>query len=101
MKITKYIDEAVKLKKYKSRRQFFIKLGIDQQNYTTWKNNAVPNDKILYKIAEMINVTPLELTAVAKSHAKESTDEVRAYWAKIARECIEKRLANKNSFVKK
>lgn len=90
MKVTDYIDEAVKIGLFKSKRQFFIKLKIEQQNYSKWKNGSVPIDKTMFKIAEMLNIEPLEIIAVAKSNDKEGSDETRAYWRKKAKEIMNK-----------
>lgn len=90
MKVTDYIDKAIDEGKYRSKRQFFIKLKIDQQNYSKWKNGSVPIDKTLFKIAEMLDIEPIEIIAVAKSNDKEGTEETRAYWRKKAKEVMKK-----------
>lgn len=86
MKVTDYIDKAIAEGKFRSKRQFFIRLKIDQQNYSKWKNGSVPMDKTLFKIAEMVNVEPIEIIAVARSNDKEGTEETRSYWRKKAKE---------------
>lgn len=61
-----------------------LKMGINQQKFNNWRDGAVPEDKVLIKISEKLNINFLKLVALARSNDKKGTEETRAEWKKIS-----------------
>nr|DAY21846.1 MAG TPA: Cro protein regulating protein [Inoviridae sp.] len=66
-----------------STRSFLEKFGVTSQKFYNWKKGATPEDKILMKISEVLNLDFLMLASLARSMDNNSDAATRSEWRKI------------------
>jgi hypothetical protein len=70
-------------KEGESERQFLRRFGITSQKFYNWKKGTTPEDKILRKISEVLNIDFLMLASLARALDADSDTATRGEWRRI------------------
>ncbi len=70
-------------KENETTRKFLERCGVTSQKFYNWKNGTTPEDKILAKISEVLNIDFLLLASLAKSMDNNGDNTTRREWRKI------------------
>ena len=83
--IVPYINEVKSLLKLKTYPQTMEYLGMAKQGWTKIQKGGGVSEKNAMRIAQILNIEPLEIMAVSMA-LKAENNEIRDYWLKIAKE---------------
>lgn len=82
--ITELVDYIQELKGFESRQKTMEALKEKPQQYREWAKGNQPSDPTIFKMAEMLGVSPEEILMVIKQYDKRGSEETKRYWSKKA-----------------
>ena len=86
-----YIDDIKSLLKLKTYPETMEYLGMAKQSWTKIQKGSGVSEKNAMRIAQILNINPLEVVAVSMS-LQAKNNEVRDFWLKVAKMTENQRL---------
>lgn len=92
--IVPYINQVKSLLKLKTYPETMEYLGMAKQAWTKIQKGSGVSEKNAIRIAQVLNIEPLEIMAVSMA-LKAENNEIRDYWLKVAKNAENQRLKAK------
>lgn len=92
--IVPYINQVKSLLKLKTYPETMEYLGMAKQAWTKIQKGSGVSEKNAIRIAQVLNIEPLEIMAVSMA-LKAENNEIRDYWLKVAKNAENQRLKDK------
>lgn len=93
--IVPYINKVKSLLKLKTYPETMEYLGMAKQSWTKIQKGSGVSEKNAMRIAQVLNIEPLEIMAVSMA-LKAENNEIRDYWLKVAKNAENQRLKAKS-----
>lgn len=82
--ITELVDYIQEIKGFESRKKTMEALKEKPQQYREWAKGNQPSDPTIFKMAELLEISPEEILIVIKQYDKRGSEETKRYWSKKA-----------------